>query len=199
MSDYFTIRQRIAADCLMTAAAVEAAVKADVMFILNNCAWVQEGKAAEALTVLDQLIATNQLARTAYNNTRTSTMLTRLAEIFDEEPYDVEVILTDLNTVPTEIGGIDLATGEFFLPLANGYQIRSGWIDKADPGALPAGDYLSIINERGEQVFYMETADLLAPELMARDKLNQMLQACLGLGVTNGLLTPHEEGLTPPP
>ncbi len=101
-----------------------------------------------------------------------------LQTILDRWPLE-EAAIADL-----QLTGINPQTQELCLLLDNGRQIRSGWIDKDDPDALPSGDYISVINTGGEQVFYVESVDLFADPLSGRVKLNQMLQACLGTGVT---------------
>lgn len=77
------------------------------------------------------------------------------------------------------------ATGELVILLANGSQIRSGWCDKDDPDALPAGDYISVLDAQGQQVFYADSADLLADPVKGRRLLNDMLQACHRQAVTS--------------
>jgi len=65
--------------------------------------------------------------------------------------------------------------------LDNGFKIVSGWIDEHDPEALPAGDYLSVEDSNGTQVFYADAADILADPLEGRRKLNAFIQACQGV------------------
>lgn len=72
----------------------------------------------------------------------------------------------------------DEIAGELVIPLANGGEIRSGWIDRDDPDALPAGDYLKVLNPAKEEVFYEDSADILADPVAGRRKLWAMLQAC---------------------
>lgn len=75
------------------------------------------------------------------------------------------------------------ATGNLkseFVELENGFTLQSGWIDKDDPNALPAGDYLSVLDRQGQQVFYVETADLIADPILCRQKLCEMMQICAG-------------------
>jgi len=66
------------------------------------------------------------------------------------------------------------------IQLANGRKIVSGWSDEDDPEALPAGDWLSVEDEKGEQVFYVEAADLLDDLSEGRFLLYQFLVACRG-------------------
>lgn len=63
--------------------------------------------------------------------------------------------------------------------LANGKILRSGWIDKHDPNALPAGDFLAVEAVDGQQLFYADSADLLADPITGRKMLNEMIQACM--------------------
>ena len=65
--------------------------------------------------------------------------------------------------------------------LANGFIIESGWVDEDDPGLLPTGDYLSVENKEGRQIFYEETADLISSYPTAVKRLHEFLQACQGL------------------
>lgn len=74
--------------------------------------------------------------------------------------------------------------GELIVPLANGSVIRSGWIDHADPDALPGGDYLAVDNAQGDQLFYIDSADLFANPIDGRRILYSMLQACQGQQLT---------------
>jgi len=69
-------------------------------------------------------------------------------------------------------------SAEVTVLLQNGKTIRSGWIDKDDPNALPAGDYLAVDANDGEQLVYMDSADLLADPAIGRRMLNDLLQAC---------------------
>src|SRR5690606_17799693 len=111
---------------------------------------------------------------------------------------DVPVMLRELAMQPTPFDGID-QTGEVVIHLANGYELRSGWIDKDDPDMLPAGDYVSVVDVRGEQVFYGDSADLFTDPVQARRSLFEILQACCGARVTSDPSKPHQTGLTPPP
>lgn len=70
-------------------------------------------------------------------------------------------------------------TGEAVVRLKDGKSIRSGWIDKDDPDALPAGDYLAVDDKNGEQLFYVDSADLFADPVAGRKLLLQLLQACM--------------------
>jgi len=69
-------------------------------------------------------------------------------------------------------------SAEVTVLLQNGKTIRSGWIDKDDPNALPAGDYLAVDANDGEQLVYMDSADLLADPAIGRRMLNDLLRAC---------------------
>ncbi len=66
------------------------------------------------------------------------------------------------------------------IPLANGFKIVSGWIDEDDPDALPAGDYLSVEDSSGQQVFYAETADITACPIEGKQIIYAFLKACNG-------------------
>jgi hypothetical protein len=131
-----------------------------------------------------------------YERTKSSLMLVELARLY--EGLDVPVMLRELAMQPTPFDGTD-QTGEVVIHLANGYELRSGWIDKDDPDALPAGDYVSVVDVRGEQVFYGDSADLFADPVQARRSLFEILQACCGARVTSDPSKPHQTGLTPPP
>lgn len=70
--------------------------------------------------------------------------------------------------------------------LSNGNEIHSGWCDNDDPDAQLAGDYLAVSQNgrMGNQVFYLETADLTAMTApAARRKLQEFICACLGVPV----------------
>lgn len=64
--------------------------------------------------------------------------------------------------------------------LKNGYEIQSGWIDNDDPDKLREGDYLSVVDAGGKQVFYIDTADLIADPIIARQQIKNFLNACRG-------------------
>lgn len=64
------------------------------------------------------------------------------------------------------------------IPLANGGVIVSGWIDNDDPDALPAGDYLSVIDAAGTQLYYQEAADILADPIEGRRLLCEFIECC---------------------
>lgn len=68
----------------------------------------------------------------------------------------------------------------FEIQLDNGYIITSGWHDADDPDALPAGDWLSVEDENGVQIFYEDAADILADPIEGRKKLYAFLLACRG-------------------
>ena len=44
--------------------------------------------------------------------------------------------------------------------LANGCTVRSGWNDECDPDALSAGDWFAVDDADGNQLCYIDTADL---------------------------------------
>lgn len=73
---------------------------------------------------------------------------------------------------------------EFFtgisIALENGYEIVSGWIDDDDPDALEAGDYLQVLNDDGEEIYYQEAADILADPIEGKRALLNFLLACQG-------------------
>lgn len=58
--------------------------------------------------------------------------------------------------------------------------IVSGWIDHADPDALLAGDYLSVLDSSGTQIYYQEAADILADPIKGRQLLCDFIKACAG-------------------
>lgn len=64
------------------------------------------------------------------------------------------------------------------IPLANGFEIRSGWCDHDDPDALPAGDYFKVLDADGKEVYYEDSADILADPTEGRRKLWALIQAC---------------------
>ena len=74
----------------------------------------------------------------------------------------------------------DATTNEHVIVLANGWQIRSGWVDHDDPDALRSGDYLSLVDEAEQQLFYTDSADLLADPIEGRRLLNQLFEICCG-------------------
>lgn len=195
-SDYFLERQRRAAECLLTACAVEAAVANDIRRVINFIDYLPERVAVDSLHWLDKLIVRDAAASDHYEKTKSSVMLVELARLY--EGLDVPVMLRELAMQPTPFDGTD-QTGEVVIHLANGYELRSGWIDKDDPDALPAGDYVSVVDVRGEQVFYGDSADLFADPVQARRSLFEILQACCGARVTSDPSKPHQTGLTPPP
>ena len=196
-ADYFIERQRLAAECLLTACAVEAAVANDIRHVINFIDHIPEFVAVDSLHWLDKTIVANAAAKDHYDRTRSSMMLVELSRLF--EGMDVPVMLRELAMQPTLFDGIDGKTGEVVINLANGYELRSGWIDKDDPDMLPAGDYVSVIDARGEQVFYGDSADLFCDPIRSRRSMFEILQACCGARVTANPATPHQTGLTPPP
>ena len=96
------------------------------------------------------------------------------------------VNLRELSTQPTPINGID-ETGQVVIYLANGYELRSGWRDTDDPDRLPAGDYVSIIDTQGQQVFYGDSADLFSDPVQSRRSLCSIIQVCCGARVRSTL------------
>lgn len=196
-ADYFIERQRRAAESLLTACAVEAAVANDIRRVIEFIDYIPEFVTVDALHWLDKLISADAAASDYYTRTRSSTMLVELARLF--EGMDVPVMLRELAMQPTPFDGVDGNTGEVVINLANGYELRSGWIDKDDPDMLPAGDYVSVVNVRGEQVFYGDSADLFCDPVRSRRSLFEILQACCGARVTSDPGKPHQTGLTPPP
>lgn len=195
-ADYFIERQRRAAECLLTACAVEAAVANDIRRVINFIDYIPELVAVDSLHWLEKLVVSDAAARDHYTRTKSSVMLVELARLY--EGLDVPVMLRELAMQPTPFDGID-QTGEVVIHLANGYELRSGWIDKDDPDMLPAGDYVSVVDVRGEQVFYGDSADLFTDPVQARRSLFEILQACCGARVTSDPSKPHQTGLTPPP
>lgn len=177
LSTYFQDRHARAADNIHTAYIVETAVAHDMRKIASYGQITQQEGGA-ILSAMNASLRTDEGARTWYKHTRKSRMLERLEAVFRfKKPDD---LLREAEVSPTKIGGIDLQTGEFTVPLANGYSITSGWIDHDDPDALPAGDYLAVEDAKGKQLFYIETADLLVNPLEAKGRLYDFLSHCLG-------------------
>ena len=69
---------------------------------------------------------------------------------------------------------------ELVVPLGNGGAVHSGWIDTDDPDAQAFGDYLSVVDDVGRQLFYIDAADLFAAPNKGRAELARFLKACLG-------------------
>lgn len=61
------------------------------------------------------------------------------------------------------------------LQLANGCALISGWIDAADPDALPAGDYVSLCSPGGDQIYYLDVADVAGDNVGDSRKLRSAL------------------------
>ncbi len=57
------------------------------------------------------------------------------------------------------------------ITLTNGMRIESGWIDRDDSDALPVGDYISLCHRDGEQLCYIDTADVANDPLRLRRAL----------------------------
>jgi hypothetical protein len=71
--------------------------------------------------------------------------------------------------------------GAISIPLANGCCIRSGFCDPYDPDVQIAGDWLSVTDNHGRQLFYVESADLADMGVVkVRRALLEMVCACLG-------------------
>lgn len=68
-----------------------------------------------------------------------------------------------------------MAAAAVEIVLASGRRIVSGWIDDDDPDRLPAGDYLQVLDQQGQEVFYREAADI--DERNLRNVLCEFLQA----------------------
>ena len=49
--------------------------------------------------------------------------------------------------------------------LANGCTVRSGWNDECDPDALPAGDWFAVDDADGNQLCYIDSADLVVDRI----------------------------------
>lgn len=64
--------------------------------------------------------------------------------------------------------------------LADGKVIASGWIDTDDPDALQAGDYLRVDSADGDELLYVDTADLVADPVAARKLINAIFDVCSG-------------------
>ena len=191
MTSYFDKRESRAAGCRATACAIETAVIRDMEILLEHGV-LPDCYMPLLRNMLDQLpISKGEVGETWYEMLRVSKLLSELHDLFHkigqkpgtgphrfhDKPADY---LADLGLTPTPAGGLDLETGELVVPLANGYELRSGWIDQHDPDALPAGDYLSVRDSDGKQVLYEDAADLFADPVEGRKKLLHVILACLG-------------------
>ncbi len=89
--------------------------------------------------------------------------------------------------------GFDPYGGEMVLQLRNGKELRSGWHDRHDPDARPAGDYILLVDAAHKEIFYAEVADLVdANGSKFREALLQVF--CLGAGgVSQGYLRGKEK------
>ncbi len=195
--DYFATRQARCAECIETAMAVEAAVVADMKVLLEHPTLLKGG-AEKVRQLLIQIIARDTAASLYYSSTKSSLLLQSLQSLCQVRGVKMPRALYECGSNQTPLGGVELTTGEVVIPLANGGEIRSGWIDEHDPDALPGGDYLSVIAPDGEQVFYEDSADVLVDPVEGRRKLWQFLLACLG-GAGKDPTAPHEVGSPPPP
>lgn len=72
-------------------------------------------------------------------------------------------------------------TREWVIPLANGCEIRSGCLDRDDPNALPAGEYVKVLGPDGQERLYKEWDEFLGtghePDAPRR-RLWEIIQAC---------------------
>lgn len=68
--------------------------------------------------------------------------------------------------------------GEVSVLLANGRQLRSGWIDSDDPAVADCGDYLKVLDENGGQLAFAEAADL-TDVVACRVALRAVIHACV--------------------
>lgn len=75
----------------------------------------------------------------------------------------------------------DLAGDELVIYLADGGEIRSGRVDKHDPRRGAAGDYLKLLDYEGNEIAFVETADLLATPELASTRLQNFLIAAAGV------------------
>lgn len=57
-------------------------------------------------------------------------------------------------------------------------RIVSGWTDGDDPDALPAGDWLSVEDACGTQLYYCDVADLCSSHRRAQEEIYAFLKAC---------------------
>lgn len=195
-SEYFLERQRRAAESVTAAMAVEASVCHDISRVLDHVEHIATTVRHYSAYWMRRTIAADTEAADHYARTRSSMLLVELARLY--EGLDVPAMLRELAMQPTPFSGVDVVTGEMVILLANGYELRSGWIDKDDPDRLPGGDYISVLNLRGEQVFYGDAADLFVDPLKSRQSMFEILQACCGARVTSTPAAPHQNGLTPP-
>lgn len=178
------------------ASAVETAVVQDMRRLLRSDPnWSTDAR-ANITTDMRYRIATRPSARQWYLRQRCSAMLLLLSAAIPED-MDIEQMLRDRGFQPTDPDALDIPQA-LRIQLANGYTLSSGWIDADDPDALPAGDYFSVLNAAGQQVFYLDAADLFSEPEKGRLKLYEMVQACLGLGVTNDTSDPVKTGMPKP-
>lgn len=175
--EYFTERQHQASAGLLACSAVEAAVSQDIRRLINHIAYLPHGVIVTSAYLLEVASVNDHGATDYYNRTRSSRLLNALADLYTG--LDVPEMLRELTMQPTPINGID-ETGQVVIHLANGYELRSGWCDKDDPDRLPAGDYVSIIDAQGEQVFYGDSADLFSDPVQSRRSLYSIIQVCCG-------------------
>ena len=68
--------------------------------------------------------------------------------------------------------------GPIVLRLANGYSLVSGWVDEHDPDRRRAGDWISIVDQKGKQVFYVETVEFLNDPVLTRELINTIFETC---------------------
>ena len=170
---------RRAEDSLSVAKMVEAAVVEDMNRLIRYyTGHVKEHRLDMIGESLSRRIVANKASRTWYSQTGQSRLLQRLAAIFGQTPKPDE-IFEKSGQLPTPVPGLDLETGDFRIPLSNGYTIVSGWIDAADPDALPMGDYFAVEDPFGRQVYYGESCDLDHAQ-RAKSELNRFFLACLG-------------------
>lgn len=70
---------------------------------------------------------------------------------------------------------------EWVIPLANGCVIRSGCLDRDDPNALPAGEYVKVLGPKGSERLYREWDEFLCtghePDAPRR-RLWELIQVC---------------------
>lgn len=195
---YFISRQQMAAISIHAARAVEKAVSIDIKNLMEDNGPEASRLEFDCIEICGRTIRDSSVSREYYHRTRSSFMLEKLAE-FLADVGEVEKLLTARGYTVTTIDGVNPTTGEFCVRLHSGNVIRSGWNDKHDPDALPAGDYLAVDDKDGRQLFYCDTADLVADGVEARKLLCQFMQACAGHVVAADPNQPHETGLTPPP
>ncbi len=77
---------------------------------------------------------------------------------------------------------LDFNTEYVTIPLANGGTICSGWTDQHDPDAQLAGEWLSVYDAKGQQLFCCSAEDFTCMDTMTVQRtLLNFMRACAGL------------------